>query len=65
VWDKKNRTERAAILKEILDDTKGLTDELKFSIFDDIRRSMIETWETTENTKAQLEILRREKAKLH
>jgi hypothetical protein len=64
VWDKKNQIERAAILKEILNDEKGLTDKLNFSIFDDVRKSMIKTWETTENTESQIEILQHEKAKL-
>lgn len=64
VWDQKNQDERSTILQEILDDTKGLTEELDFSIFDDLRRSMIKTWKTMRNTKKQLEILCCEQAKL-
>ena len=64
VWNQKNQAERAAILQESLDDTKGLTEELNFSIFDDIRRSMIKTWKTTGNTKEQFGILCHEQAKL-
>lgn len=65
VWDKKKQIERSMILKEILDDSKGLTDELNFSIFDDIRISMIRTWKTTGSIeKNEIKILNREQAKL-
>ena len=65
VWDKKKQIEKAIILKEFMDISKGPAKELNFSIFDDIRRSMIRTWKISGSIeKKEIEILNREQAKL-
>lgn len=65
VWEPKSKNEQASILEEILDGSKGLAHELSFSIFDDLRRRMIKTWESEGVIDSeQLEIIDREKAKL-
>ena len=65
VWALKSKKNQRNILKEILDGSKGITHQLEFSIFDEIRKSMIETWKSEGDIKpTQLAILKREEAKL-
>jgi len=65
VWEAKNENNRTRILEEILDGTKGLLHELSFSVFDDLRKRMIYTWESEGFLDGkQRKIIAREKSKL-
>lgn len=66
LWEKKCPPDQERILAEILDGSKGLSHPLSFSIFDDLRREMIQTWEESmpSANRDQVAILDRERSKL-
>jgi len=65
VWGSKSKNKKEIILNEVLDASKGLLDELEFSIFDDLRERIIKEWESGGSLDDEgIKVIDIEKAKL-
>lgn len=64
IWNQKTEKQKNIILDEILDQGKGITHPINFSIFDDIRREIINNADGKELTYIQNKYLNLEKQKL-